>query len=123
MQFYKDIFGGELMFMTLGSTPMAQDTPADKHDLIMHSTLKKGSWVLIGSDMMRDKAVIGDNVGVSIECENETELRTIFEKLAQGGDVFMAPEDAFWGAVFAMVTDRYGVEWMLNAPKTPEAKQ
>lgn len=119
MNFYKDIFGGELDFMTVAGSPMEKDMPADKKDLIMHSTLKKGAWVLIGSDMMRDKAIVGDNVGVSIDCESEAELREIFAKLEQGGEVFMAPEEMFWGAVFGMVTDKYGIEWMLNFPKSP----
>lgn len=119
MNFYKDIFGGELDFMTVAGSPIEKDMPADKKDLIMHSTLKKGDWILIGSDMMRDKAIVGDNVGVSIDCESEAELREIFSKLEQGGEVFMAPEEMFWGAVFGMVTDKYGIEWMLNFPKTP----
>jgi len=117
MNLYKECFGGELDFMTIGSSPMAKEMPDDKQHLIMHSTLKKGDWTLIGSDMMRDKAVIGDNVGVSAECESEEEIKRVFDKLAQGGDVFMPLEDAFWGATFGMVTDKYGVEWMLNYQK------
>lgn len=117
MNFYKDCLGGELSFMTVKGSPMEKDMPADKHDLIMHSTLKNGDWVLSGSDMMRDKAVIGDNVGVSLDCESEEEINTIFNKLSVGGEVFMAVQDVFWGGVFGMVTDKYGVEWMLNCPK------
>ena len=117
MNFYKDCLGGELNFMTVKGSPMEKDMSTDKQDLIMHSTLKKGDWVLIGSDMMRDKATAGDNVGVSLDCESEEEIRTIFEKLSKGGEVFMPLEDAFWGAIFGLVTDRYGVEWMLNYQK------
>jgi PhnB protein len=117
MNFYKECLGGDRDFMTVGSSPMAKDMPAEKHNLIMHSTLKKGDWVLIGSDMMRDKAVVGDSVGVSLDCESEKELRDIFQKLEKDGEVFMAPDEAFWGAIFAMVTDKYGVEWMLNYQK------
>ena len=122
MTFYKTCLGGELDFMTAGESPMAKDMSKEKHDLVMHSTLKKGGWTLIGSDMMRDKAVIGDNVGVSLDCESEKELRGIFAKLEKGGNVFMAPEEQFWGGVFGMVTDKYGVEWMLNFQKTPLKK-
>ncbi len=122
MTFYKMCLGGELEFMTAKDTPMAKDMPADKQDLIMHSTLKKDGWTLVGSDMMRDKAIIGDNVGVSLECENEQEIKMIFGKLSEGGEVFMPLEDAFWGALFGMVTDKYGVEWMLNFQKTPMKK-
>lgn len=119
MNFYKDCLGGELEFMTVKGSPMEKDMPTDKQDLIMHSTLKKGGWVLIGSDMMRDKATIGDNVGVSLDCESEEEIKTIFNKLSEGGEVFMPLEDVFWGAIFGLVTDKYGIEWMLNFQKTP----
>ncbi len=122
MNFYKDCFGGELSFMTVKDSPMAKDMSADKRDFIMHSTLSKDGWVLIGSDMMRDKATVGDNMGVSLDCQSEEEIKAVFEKLAKGGKVFMPLEDAFWGALFGVVTDKYGVEWMLNFSKTPTGK-
>ncbi len=117
MSFYKSCLGGELEIMTVGGSPMEKDMPKEKHNLIMHSTLSKGDWMIIGSDMMRDKAVIGDNVGVSISFDNEKDLNTVFDKLAEGGEVFMKPEEMFWGGVFGMVTDKYGIEWMVNYQK------
>lgn len=117
MNFYKDCLGGELMFMTVAESPMKDDMPEDKQDYIMHATLTKDDWMLIGSDMMRDKLKIGDNVGLSLECKSEEEIRTIFDKLQEGGEVFMPVEDAFWGALFGVVTDKYGIEWMLNYTK------
>lgn len=116
MTFYKDIIGGELEFMTVAGTPMEKDLPG-KQDLIMHSTLKMGDWYVIGSDMMMDKAVMGDGVGLCFECDTEEELRNVFNKLTEGGKVFMPVEEQFWGAWFGVVTDKYGVEWMLNCQK------
>jgi PhnB protein len=113
MNFYKDAIGGELKLMTVGDSPMAKEMPG-KGDLIMHSTLTKGDMMLIGMDMMRDKAVIGDNVGISLACGSEKEVDDVFAKLAAGGEPFMKPEKQFWGGYFAVVTDKYGVEWMLN---------
>lgn len=117
MNFYKDCLGGELVFMTAKGTPMEKEMSPDQLDLIMHSTLTNGNWVLVGSDMMRDKAKSGDQVGIMLDCESEDEVRKIFDKLSQGGEVFMPLEDVFWGAIFGVVTDKYGVEWMLNYAK------
>ena len=117
MNFYKEIFGGKLTFMTLGETPMTKEMPKNKQDLIMHAELIKGDFVFYGSDMMRDNAVIGDNVGMALNCESEDEIRTHFAKLSKGGEVFLPIEDSFWGALFGMVTDKYGIEWMLNYQK------
>ena len=123
MGFYQEsLGGGKLEFMTVGDSDMAKDMPAEKHKLIMHSKLSKENILLYGSDMMRDKAVIGDNVGVAIECESEKELNDIFSKLKKGGEVFMEPEEMSWGGVYGMVTDKYGVEWMLNFQKKPMKK-
>jgi PhnB protein len=119
MEFYKSFLGGELEFMTGRGTPMEKEMTEEQLDLIMHSTLTKDDWMLIGSDMMRDKAVVGDHVGITIQCESEDEIRTTFAKLSEGGEVFMPIEDMFWGALFGMVTDKYGVEWSLNFQKTP----
>jgi PhnB protein len=118
MNFYKECLGGgELEFMTVKGSPMEKDMPADKQDLIMHSTLSKDGWMLIGSDMMRDKATMGDHVGISLDCADESEAKSAFDRLSEGGEVFMPLELQFWGAWFGLVTDKYGVEWMVNCPK------
>lgn len=117
MEFYKNIFGGELTFMPIGESPMAKEMPEDKQHYIMHSELKSDRVVFNGSDMMRDKAVVGDNIGMMLNCESEEEIKAIFSKLSEGGEVFMPLEDAFWGALFGVVTDKYGIEWMLNWQK------
>ncbi len=120
MEFYSKCLDAEITaMMTLGESPMAKEMPPETHNLVMHSTLSKNGMMLFSaSDMMRDKATIGDNVGITIDCESEEEIRSIFEKLSQGGEVFMPIEDTFWDALFGMLTDKYGVEWMLNFPKT-----
>ena len=118
MNFYQSILGGKLEFMVVKDGPMAKEMPADKQELIMHSTLINGDWKLIASDMMRDTATVGDHMGVSVSCESEEEGKKIFDKLSEGGEVFMPFEKQFWGAMFGLVTDKYGIEWMLNsAPK------
>jgi PhnB protein len=118
MNFYKDCLGGELKFMTIADYPIPDDMPKVSPELIMHSELRKdGNLLFSGSDMMRDKAVIGDNVGISINCESEDEINTLYKKLSEGADIFMPIGDVFWGAIFAMFTDKYGVEWMLNYQK------
>ena len=115
MEFYKDCLGGgELTLQTVGETPMKDQMPPETHSKIMHATFKKGELEFFASDMMRDKAVVGDSVILALNCDSEEELKTIFAKLSVGGDVFMAPEKQFWGGVFGDVTDKYGNEWMLN---------
>ena len=119
MNFQKDIFGGELELMMVKDSPMAKDVSAEKQNNLMHAILKSEKLTFVGMDMMQDRAVIGDNVGMSLNCDSEEELREIFSKLSVGGEVFMAPELQFWGGVFGVATDKYGVEWMMNYQKEP----
>lgn len=114
MNFYKEALGGEITFQTIGETPMAKEMPDDKQGYIMHATFKKDGIEFFGSDMMRDKAVVGDNIGMALNCESEEELKTLFSKLSEGGEIFMPIEKAFWGGLFGMITDKFGIEWMLN---------
>ena len=118
MNFYQQCLGGELSFQTAGESPMASEMPEGSKDLIMHSTLKAPGILIMGSDMMRDKATVGDNFAMSLDCQSEAEIRDLFAKLSAGGDVFMQLEDVPWGAIFGMATDKYGVEWMFNYQKT-----
>ncbi len=121
MMFYQECIGGELTFQTVGETPMVKDMPPEKSTLIMHATLKNGGVELYASDMMRDKAVVGDNIALSLNTTTEAETNAIFEKLSRGGSVFMPVEKQFWGALFGVLTDKYGVEWMVNM-QMPSAK-
>ncbi|OHA21008.1 MAG: hypothetical protein A2849_01725 [Candidatus Taylorbacteria bacterium RIFCSPHIGHO2_01_FULL_51_15] len=122
MEFYRGIFEGKVEYMTLGESPMGKDSPKEQHGLIMHSELSSGKIVFFGSDMFRDRAVVGDNVGMALNCESGKELNAHFEKLSEGGEVFMKPEKQYWGGIFGMVTDKYGVEWMLNFQLEPIKK-
>lgn len=117
MNFYQSIFGGEISFQTVGESPMAAEMP-EVADNIMHADLKAPGVLIFASDMMRDKAVVGDNVGLSLNYTDLAEQKEHFDKLSEGGEVFMPLEKAFWGDVFGVLTDKYGVEWMLNCTVT-----
>ena len=55
-----------------------------------------------------------NNVTLSLASKDPIESERIFHRLADGGTVAMPFQDTFWGARFGMLTDRYGIEWMVN---------
>ncbi|MEX2209976.1 MAG: VOC family protein [Patescibacteria group bacterium] len=113
MEFYRGIFGGELKMQTFGDTPM--DFPEEKKALIMHASLEGGAMNLFASDGAKDEDyVAGTNVNLSINGSDEQKLREYFDDLSEGGTVTMPLEKAFWGDLFGMVTDKYGIHWMVN---------
>jgi PhnB protein len=114
MEFYKEIFGGELTISTFADLQASQD-PADA-DLVMHSQLESPSGLtLMGSDTPgRMEYRPGNTFSVSLSGDDDAELRGYWEKLSDGGTVTMPLEVAPWGDAFGMCTDKFGVAWLVN---------
>ena len=112
MEFYRDVFGGELTLSTFGDMGAAQPGEENK---IMHAMLETPSgFALMGSDtpagMTRPE---GSNISISLSGDDEG-LRGYFDKLSAGGSVTMPLEKQVWGDEFGMCVDPYGVSWMVN---------
>jgi PhnB protein len=115
MEFYRDVFGGELTISTFGeSGPMDGVDSADA-DKIMHAQLQTGTgYVLMGADVpshMEFQAPAG--FAVSLSGDDEA-LRGYFEKLSSGGTVTTPLQKMMWGDEFGMLTDQFGIQWMAN---------
>lgn len=120
MTFYQSVFGGELTFSTFGDFQSADD-PGDA-EKIMHSQLTTSpEFVLMASDTpssmlpASDDGAPRDGYPLSLSGDDEAELRGYWDKLTDGGTVTLPFEKAPWGDTFGMCTDRFGVNWMLNA--------
>ena len=113
METYKDTFGGELSVNTFGDFGEA---PPGFEDKVMHSQLESPSgFTLMASDTPPGMPFQpGTNISVSLSGDDEGELRGYFDKLAANGQVTMPLEKQMWGDVFGMVSDRFGVNWMVN---------
>lgn len=117
MNFYKKCFGGELNLMRAAGSPMEDKVPPDTRDKIIHSRLTKGDLELFGMDSFSpEELVAGNTVSLSHVCENEESLRKLVSDLAEGGNVIMPVEKPFWGGFYAMLRDKYGIQWMLMSP-------
>jgi PhnB protein len=119
MTFYHECLGGELTLQTVGETPFAAQCPESMHQQIMHSTLQKDGQLIMGSDMVAPEGfVLGNNVALSANCSSEEEINTLYAKLAEGGKIIDELKTQFWGAIFGVVTDKFGVRWMFNYEKS-----
>ncbi|MGE0056396.1 MAG: VOC family protein [Dehalococcoidia bacterium] len=113
MEFYKSVFGGELHLMSFKDAGMPID--ASEENLVMHSELRAGNLVFMGSDTPSHmEANPGNSITMSLTGDEEAELRGYFEKLTAGGTIMQPLEAAPWGDTFGMLTDRFGIEWMVN---------
>jgi len=126
MTFYSACLNGELNLMTVGETPMAGECPEAIQGHVMHATLMRGGEVLLmGTDMTSPEGYsYGNNIALSLNCKSEEEINTLYEKFTDGGKVIDPLGVKFWGDLFGVVKDKYGITWMVNYPqKTQSATQ
>jgi PhnB protein len=114
MEFYKDVFGGDLKLDTFGQYG---DPNAPGADNIMHGQPETDQgFTLMASDtppgMEFNEA--GNNITVSLSGDDEPQLQGFWDKLSEGGNVSLPLEKQMWGDLFGMCTDKYGVPWMVN---------
>jgi PhnB protein len=114
MEFYRSVFGGELVMNTFDEFQASSD-PAEK-DKIMHAQLESPSgFTLMASDTpsvmeYRD----GSNGSISLSGDQEAELRGYWDKLSDGGTPIMPLDKQVWGDTFGMLADKFGITWMVN---------
>ena len=114
MEFYQSVFGGKLDVSTFKDFQAPVD--AADENLVMHSVLETDTGlVLMGADTpekMRYQE--GARISLSLNGEDEAELKGYFEKLSAGGTVTQPLEKAVWGDWFGMCVDKYGLNWFVN---------
>ncbi|MBE7550063.1 MAG: VOC family protein [Anaerolineales bacterium] len=116
--FYKSVFGGEFAtVMRFKDVPAEYQMSASESEKIMHIALPiGGDTMLMGSDapasMQPDP--FGKNIHISISTTSEAEAKRLFNGLSAGGQVTMPLDKAFWGDYFGMLTDKFGIPWMVS---------
>lgn len=115
MEFYKNVFGGELTLSTFGEAGMS-DHGLDPNG-IMHAMLVADNGITL---MAADSAtgmrefVAGTNISISLSGDNKEELTGYYNKLVDGGKVEEPLAEAPWGDTFGMCIDKFGIFWMVN---------
>lgn len=121
LRFYEKAIGGKLTEIhRFGSMPQQNGfelTPEQKAR-VMHVALElpDGQTIMASDRMpgMGPARVEGNNFSVSVHPDSRQEADRIFNALAQGGTITMPIADQFWGDYFGGLTDRFGINWMVN---------
>jgi PhnB protein len=114
MEFYHSVFGGELTMSTFADMHASED-PSEQ-DKIMHSQLITDQGLaLMAADTPNSMGYTpGTNFAISLSGDDEGELRGYWDKLADDASITMPLDKAPWGDFFGMLTDRFGVSWLVN---------
>jgi len=117
--YYRNVFGGELGIVSrFNEMPAEMPVPEGYGEKVMHISLDvDGKPMLMGSDAPEGFGPpfnAGNNVHLSLDAESEVAAKRLYDALSEGGAVTMPLEPTFWAKLFAMVTDRYGINWMIS---------
>jgi PhnB protein len=103
MEFYKSIFGGELKTM-----------PNEGRPGLMHADLTSDDITILATDGMRTSPYETSFVTLSLNGSDSEKITAAFNALAEGGEVTNPLKTEVWGDTFGMLTDKFGVDWMVN---------
>ena len=121
--FYQRALGAQLVSrMRYSDSPPGDqkcpDGSAPPGDAVMHASLQIGSTLLMLSDGFARGQPEFKGVALSLTAKDDAEARRLFDGLADGGQVQQPLEPTFFATSFGMLTDRFGVMWMVFTPKT-----
>lgn len=112
IEFYRTAVGAEVkMLMRFRDSP----EPASHGDpeKVMHADLRIGSTSVLVSDGRCGGQLDFQGFGLSLTVANDAEAERLFAALGSGGKVRMPPAKTFFSSKFGMLTDRFGVLWMV----------
>jgi PhnB protein len=118
LNFYKGVFNGEIEGLSrwkempddAGGPPVTLDT----ENRVMHATFRAPGVSFMASDASPGKTYGEGPMSLSLGTGDVAEAERVFKGLADGGSVEMPLTDTFWGAKFGMLTDKFGIDWMIN---------
>ncbi len=124
-EFYRSVFGGEFTaVMRFGEMPGCDEMELSEEDKgkIMHISLPVGNAILMATDSlesMGQKLEVGNNTHLSFTPDSREEADRVFAALADDGKINMPLQDMFWGDYWGSLTDKFGINWMVNIAQAP----
>lgn len=116
LAFYKQAIGAEVtMMMRWKESPEpAMKAPPGREEKIMHAAFKVGETTLMADDGMGPEKAEFKGFTLSINVPDDAEAKRVFAALGEGGSVQMPLMKTFWTSSWGMLTDKFGVPWMVN---------
>ena len=122
LEFYRKALGAEVeMVMRFNESPEpppAGMLQAGFEKKIMHASFRVRGVQLMASDGCDDRSKF-DGLRLALAVPNAEDARRAFDALADGGSVQMPLTRTFWSPCYGMVTDRFGLGWMVMVPQAP----
>ncbi len=114
--FYENALGGKIVSMARhGGTPAETQVPPEWRDKIMHARLETGEFVLMGADSPPGRYARPSGFHITLQTRTPEEAHQLFGALADRAEVVMPIQKTFWSLAFGMLTDQFGIPWMVTS--------
>jgi PhnB protein len=117
-QFYERVLGGKIeCLIRYEGTPAEEQTPPEWRNKIIHGRLNLNGQVVMASDCAPDRYQKPHGLSLTLSIEEPAKADSVFHDLAEDGEITMPIQETFWAVRFGMLTDRFGIPWMINCEK------
>ena len=118
LKYYEKALGAKIeMMLTHESAPPEMPTPPEWKKKIMHARASLGGAAIMASDAPPGHFHKPQGFSVALHVDDADQAERIFNALADEGTVSMPLQETFWAQRFGMLTDRFGIPWMVNCGK------
>lgn len=118
LEFYRRALGAEVQIMMrfrdMPGPSSAGGAPPGCENKVMHATIRIGDTKTMASDGNCTGKPDFKGIDLALQVRDLIAAERLFTALAEGGQVRIPLAKTFWSPGFAMVTDRFGVGWMIN---------
>jgi PhnB protein len=115
VEFYRKALGAEvLMVMRYKDAPDKSMIPPGSENKVMHASFRIGESTIMASDSCGEESAKFQGFSLSIAPTTEADADKYFNALTDGGKIVMPLAKTFWSPRFGMLTDRFGISWMIN---------
>ncbi len=118
LAFYTKTIGAKVdMLMLFKDSP--DPLPSDVlqpgfENKVMHSSFRVGGALIMASDGCNDEDQGFKGFSLHLALPTIPEVENAFNALADGGQVNMALAKTFWSPMYGILTDRFGISWMVS---------
>jgi PhnB protein len=117
IEFYRNALGAEVtMLVRFKDSPEPHQPgaiPPGAENKIMHASLRIGDTTILASDGRCIGQPNFQGFALSLTPPDEAEAERLFARVGEGGKVQMPLAKTFYSPRFGMVTDRFGLLWMI----------
>ncbi|WP_075981942.1 VOC family protein [Bacillus massilinigeriensis] len=118
VEYYSQVFKTEEpKIMTFGDSPQNPEypLPEDAKNLVMHANLTIGDRTIMFSDTFPGSPFVqGNNISLTYMSKDIDDIKSVFNKLKDGGKVEMDLQETFWSKCYGNLTDKFGIHWQVS---------